>query len=86
MSKRILAKIVHMHLGCPALGGKQSLQGGKANTLVVTPEGILAISTTSKRAILLPYSNIVDMELFFEQESVQDLLDDVKPKLVKAKA
>lgn len=65
MSK-ILVKTVHLHVGSPALGGKMSLQSSKNNILEVTPEGIKATSTSSKRTLLIPYSNVVDCELFYE--------------------
>jgi hypothetical protein len=77
MAKKILAKTVHMHLGCPALGGKMSLQAGKENTLEVTPFGIIATSKKTRRTVLLPYSNIIDSELIYEAEEVQSVVPSV---------
>jgi hypothetical protein len=66
MSK-VYVKVVHLHTGSPALGGKLSLQATKNNTLEVTPEGIKAVSKASKRCILIPYSNVVDCELYYQE-------------------
>lgn len=72
-SKRQLAKTVHLHLGAPALGGKMSLTSSKNNILEVTPEGIRAISVATKRSVLLPYSNIVDVELVYVEDDQSEL-------------
>jgi hypothetical protein len=79
MSK-IYCKAVHLAVGSPALGGKLSLQATRANrnVLEVTPEGIKATSPANKRAILIPYSNIVDCELVYEPELKAE--SEVEPK------
>lgn len=73
MAKKMLAKVVHLHLGAVALGGKMSLQASKSNELEVIAQGVKATSKSSKRSILLPWSNIVDVELYYsESEDVQE--------------
>ena len=68
MAKKFLAKTVHCHLGCPALGGKMSLTSSKENELEVIAGGVKATSKKSKRSILIPFSNIVDVELVYVEE------------------
>ena len=73
MSKpRMLAKNVQLHVGVPMLASKLSVQASKSNELEVTEFGVIARSSKTKRAILLPYSNIIGVELFYDSAQSSD--------------
>lgn len=63
---KLWAKVVQLHLGAPLLGGKLSIQASKGNTLEVTTFGVIARSKNHDRVVLLPYSNILNVELIKE--------------------
>lgn len=71
MADKMYAKTVHLHLGAPALGGRLSLTQNKDNVLEVVAGGVKAVSTKTNRSILIPFSNIVDVELIHEQIPVK---------------
>ncbi len=76
---RIFAKAIHLHIGSPALGGKLSVMASKNNVLEVCPEGIRASTRLNKRTLLIPYSNVVDCELFYDTTAFDGIGKDGKP-------
>lgn len=61
--KKILAKAFHMVVGVDLIGAKTSLATSKNMELEVTPLGIKAYSKSSKRTVLIPWTNIKGAEL-----------------------
>lgn len=61
---KVLCKAFHMVIGVDLIGSKTSLSTSKNMELEVTPLGIKAYSKSSKRLVLIPWTNIKGAELF----------------------
>jgi hypothetical protein len=61
---KTLIKAFHMVVGCDLIGAKSSLATSKNMTLEATPYGVKAYSASSKRNILIPWTNVKGCELF----------------------
>lgn len=68
---KVLCKAFQMVVGVDLIGSKMSMAASKNNELEVTPLGILARSKTSKRHILIPWTNIKGAELYPSQDDAE---------------
>ncbi len=62
--KDLKVKTVQFAIGVDLLGSKLTLSASKNNELEATPIGILAVSKSSNRYVLIPYPNCRGIEFF----------------------
>jgi hypothetical protein len=60
-----------MAIGCDLIGSKTSLAADRSTDLKLSEVGVLAISKSSDRQILIPFSNIKGIELIDEQMKME---------------
>lgn len=63
---------LHIHAGVDLIGSKTSMQASKKVEMTMTGQGVLMISKTTNREIVIPYANSKGIELFpVEQSEIQ---------------
>lgn len=65
-------KTMHMAIGVDFIGSKTSLKTDRNTTLEATSIGIKATSKTTKRVVVIPYSNVKGFELFPDAQTEPD--------------